>query len=265
MHEGERRHVTGRPHVDTGFVTLLAQDGVGGLQARRRSGEWIDVPPAEGTLAVNFGIASSAGPAAGSRRRPSRARQRPPALLHPLLLRAAGRCGDLAAALGRHRPFQPFLYGDHLWATTTRFVEFQGRRICASPGATPPPWGRRSATNAGRPRYPEYESRRLPLLRPAPRHRGHRDRPVRPGEIKVKIAACAICHSDIHFMEGAWGGDLPAVFGHEAAGVVESVGAGVTRVKPGDHVVVTLIRSCGHCHYCTQGNLVQCETKFTSI
>jgi len=86
---------------------------------------------------------------------------------------------------------------------------------------------------------------------------------VRPGEIKVKIAACAICHSDIHFMEGAWGGDLPAVYGHEAAGVVESVGAGVTRVKPGDHVVVTLIRSCGHCHYCTQGNLVQCDTKFT--
>ena len=40
-----------------------------------------------------------------------------------------------------------------------------------------------------------------------------------PGEIKVKIAACAICHSDIHFMEGAWGGDLPAVYGHEAAGV----------------------------------------------
>jgi len=83
-----------------------------------------------------------------------------------------------------------------------------------------------------------------------------------PGEIKVKVAACAICHSDIHFIEGAWGGDLPAVYGHEAAGVVDSVGADVTRVAPGDHVVVTLIRSCGHCHYCTQGNLVQCDTKF---
>ena len=68
-HEGERRHVTGRAHVDSGFVTLLAQDGVGGLQARRRSGDWIDVPPTEGSLAVNFGIVSSAGPAAGSRRR----------------------------------------------------------------------------------------------------------------------------------------------------------------------------------------------------
>ena len=83
-----------------------------------------------------------------------------------------------------------------------------------------------------------------------------------PGEIKVKVAACAVCHSDIHYIEGAWGGDLPAVYGHEAAGVVESVGAGVTRVAPGDHVVVTLIRSCGHCHYCTQGNLVQCDSKF---
>jgi S-(hydroxymethyl)glutathione dehydrogenase/alcohol dehydrogenase len=83
-----------------------------------------------------------------------------------------------------------------------------------------------------------------------------------PGEIKVRLAACAICHSDIHFIEGAWGGRLPAVYGHEAAGVVETVGAGVTRVKPGDHVVVTLIRSCGHCHYCAQGNLVQCEWTF---
>ena len=86
--------------------------------------------------------------------------------------------------------------------------------------------------------------------------------PPRPGEVKVKVAACAICHSDIHFIEGAWGGDLPAVYGHEAAGVVEAVGAGVTRVKPGDHVLATLIRSCGHCHYCSQGNLVQCEDKF---
>ena len=82
------------------------------------------------------------------------------------------------------------------------------------------------------------------------------------GEIKVKIAACAICHSDILFAEGGWGGDLPAVYGHEAAGVVETVGDGVTNVAPGDHVVVTLIRSCGHCHYCAQGAPVACETTF---
>ncbi len=48
-----------------------------------------------------------------------------------------------------------------------------------------------------------------------------------PGEIRVKMAACAICHSDIFFADGAWSGDLPAVYGHEAAGVVENVGDGV--------------------------------------
>jgi S-(hydroxymethyl)glutathione dehydrogenase / alcohol dehydrogenase len=83
-----------------------------------------------------------------------------------------------------------------------------------------------------------------------------------PGEVLVKLAACAICHSDIIFMDGGWGGDLPAVYGHEAAGVVESVGEGVDSMTPGDHVVVTLIRSCGHCHYCSQGASVACETTF---
>ena len=52
--------------------------------------------------------------------------------------------------------------------------------------------------------------------------------PAGPGEVTVDIKACAICHSDIFFIEGAWGGTLPAVYGHEAAGVVRSVGAGVT-------------------------------------
>jgi S-(hydroxymethyl)glutathione dehydrogenase / alcohol dehydrogenase len=83
-----------------------------------------------------------------------------------------------------------------------------------------------------------------------------------PGEIRVKISACAICHSDIHFMEGAWGGELPAVYGHEAAGTIEEMGEGVSGLEPGDHVVVTLIRSCGRCHYCTQGLPTLCDTKF---
>ncbi len=82
------------------------------------------------------------------------------------------------------------------------------------------------------------------------------------GEIKVKLAACAICHSDILYMDGAWGGVLPAVYGHEAAGVVEEVGPGVTGFDSGDHVVVTLIRSCGCCHFCSQGQPVMCETTF---
>ena len=82
------------------------------------------------------------------------------------------------------------------------------------------------------------------------------------GELKVKLSACAICHSDIHYMEGAWGGTLPAVYGHEAAGVVEEVGDGVTTVAPGDHVIVSLLRSCGQCHFCKRHETYMCEAKF---
>ena len=86
--------------------------------------------------------------------------------------------------------------------------------------------------------------------------------PPQTGELRVKLAACAICHSDIHYMEGAWGGRLPTVYGHEAAGMVAETGPGVGHVKPGDHVIVTLIRSCGHCFFCEQGMLNLCETEF---
>lgn len=79
------------------------------------------------------------------------------------------------------------------------------------------------------------------------------------GAVKVKISACAICHSDIIYADGAWGGTLPAVYGHEAAGVVEQIGPGVTHVSVGDHVVVTLLRSCGECHYCSMGHQSICE------
>src|SRR5918996_4783000 len=83
----------------------------------------------------------------------------------------------------------------------------------------------------------------------------------RAGEARVKIAACAICHSALLAMDGAWGGDLPAVYGHEAAGVVEEIGPGVARLEPGDHVVVTLLRSCGQCHFCMTGESQHCETR----
>ena len=83
-----------------------------------------------------------------------------------------------------------------------------------------------------------------------------------PGEVLIRTAACAICHSDIFYVDGAWGGDLPAVYGHEAAGVVEAVGEGVTRLKPGDHVVATLIRNCGFCPACAEGAPVFCEEVF---
>ncbi len=83
-----------------------------------------------------------------------------------------------------------------------------------------------------------------------------------PGEVLIRNAACAICHSDIFYIDGAWGGDLPAVYGHEAAGVVEAVGPGVTRLKAGDPVVATLIRNCGFCPACADGAPVFCEEVF---
>jgi Zn-dependent alcohol dehydrogenase len=86
--------------------------------------------------------------------------------------------------------------------------------------------------------------------------------PPSSGEVKVRIKACAICHSDIHFAEGAWGGELPAIYGHEAAGVVEQIGDGVRGVQVGDSVVVTLVRSCGECPCCAQGYYGSCETRF---
>lgn len=80
------------------------------------------------------------------------------------------------------------------------------------------------------------------------------------GQVEVKIAACAICHSDILYAEGAWGGTLPAVYGHEAAGKVTAVGEGVTNCQVGDTVLVTLIHSCGHCVSCAGGQPARCET-----
>ena len=80
------------------------------------------------------------------------------------------------------------------------------------------------------------------------------------GEVEVTLKACAICHSDISFAEGGWGGTLPAVYGHEAAGHVTSVGSGVRGVSVGDPVVVTLIRACGSCGSCASGKPVTCET-----
>jgi S-(hydroxymethyl)glutathione dehydrogenase/alcohol dehydrogenase len=79
------------------------------------------------------------------------------------------------------------------------------------------------------------------------------------GEVGVRIAACAICHSDVASVEGAWDGELPAVYGHEAAGVVEEVGSGVDGVQEGDRVVVTLVRFCGRCRMCLRGLPALCE------
>ena len=82
------------------------------------------------------------------------------------------------------------------------------------------------------------------------------------GEIEVTLDAVAICHSDISYAEGAWGGSLPAVYGHEAAGRVSAVGQGVTGLAVGDSVVVTLIRACGTCGSCAGGAPTLCETPY---
>lgn len=121
------RYLIGAPHTDSGFVTLLAQDSVGGLQARARDGRWIDVPPLEGTLVVNFGQVLerwSAGRIRATEHRvlgsgaerfsiPFFYEARADAVIAPLPLDPPG-C------------FAPFQYGDFLWKRVTSFVEFRG-------------------------------------------------------------------------------------------------------------------------------------------
>jgi S-(hydroxymethyl)glutathione dehydrogenase / alcohol dehydrogenase len=86
--------------------------------------------------------------------------------------------------------------------------------------------------------------------------------PPGKGEVKIRTAATAICHSDIHAIKGEHGDiKLPAVPGHEICGFVEEVGEGVTYVKPGDKVVASIIpEGCGHCYYCRVGLSNQCTT-----
>jgi S-(hydroxymethyl)glutathione dehydrogenase / alcohol dehydrogenase len=81
------------------------------------------------------------------------------------------------------------------------------------------------------------------------------------GEVLVKIAAAGLCHSDLHFMEAKYPHKCPTVLGHECAGVVEAVGAGVTYVAPGDHVIGCLSAYCGQCDYCLTGRLFLCSGK----
>ena len=87
---------------------------------------------------------------------------------------------------------------------------------------------------------------------------------ARENEVEVKLTACAICHSDILYMDGAWGGQLPAVYGHEASGVVTSCGDGVTNVRERDSVIVSLLRSCGECFFCQRQQWNLCEHSFAT-
>lgn len=80
-----------------------------------------------------------------------------------------------------------------------------------------------------------------------------------PGEMLIKIAAAGLCHSDLSVINGDRPREVPLALGHEAAGVVESIGSGVTRFEPGDHVVMVFIASCGHCVPCAEGRPALCE------
>lgn len=82
----------------------------------------------------------------------------------------------------------------------------------------------------------------------------------RTGEVLVRIAAAGVCHSDWHVITGALPYPLPVVSGHEGAGVVEAVGDGVTRVKPGDHIILSFAPGCDSCFYCLRDRPGLCET-----
>jgi alcohol dehydrogenase len=83
--------------------------------------------------------------------------------------------------------------------------------------------------------------------------------PPGPGEVLVKIAAAGLCHSDLSVIDGNRPRPMPMALGHEAAGVVEELGAGVDDLKPGDHVVMVFVPSCGHCLPCAEGRPALCE------
>ncbi|MFE6720498.1 S-(hydroxymethyl)mycothiol dehydrogenase [Streptomyces albidoflavus] len=79
-----------------------------------------------------------------------------------------------------------------------------------------------------------------------------------PGEAVVDIQACGVCHTDLHYREGGINDDFPFLLGHEAAGIVESVGEGVTEVAPGDYVILNWRAVCGQCRACKRGRPQYC-------
>ncbi|MFN8191398.1 MAG: S-(hydroxymethyl)mycothiol dehydrogenase [Nocardioidaceae bacterium] len=79
-----------------------------------------------------------------------------------------------------------------------------------------------------------------------------------PGEAVVKISACGVCHTDLHYREGGINDDFPFLLGHEASGIVESVGAGVTNIAPGDFVILNWRAVCGNCRACNRGEPWYC-------
>jgi S-(hydroxymethyl)glutathione dehydrogenase/alcohol dehydrogenase len=79
-----------------------------------------------------------------------------------------------------------------------------------------------------------------------------------PHEVLIRTVAAGVCHSDLHFIEGSYPTALPAVLGHESAGIVEQIGSEVRTVKVGDHVITCLSAFCGHCEFCLTGHMSLC-------
>src|ERR671923_108912 len=85
-----------------------------------------------------------------------------------------------------------------------------------------------------------------------------------PGEALVKVQACGVCHTDLHYREGGISDEFPFLLGHEAAGLVEAVGEGVTEVAPGDFVILNWRAVCGTCRACRRGRPWYCFATFNA-
>jgi len=137
-HGGRRREIVGEPHADFGFLTLLVQDRVGGLQARMPGGSWIDIPPVEGQIVVNFGKLLERW--TGERIRATEHRVLSsgqerfslPFFYEP-------RVDARIAPLPNAEPFTPFLYGDHVWSSRPRLRRLFGERRSGADETIPPP------------------------------------------------------------------------------------------------------------------------------
>jgi isopenicillin N synthase-like dioxygenase len=131
-------YMLGAPHVDSGFVTLLAQDGVAGLEVEDRDGRWIGVPPTEGTLVVNFGKLLerwTGGAVRATRHRvigTGRERFSVPFFYEPAVDAVVAPLGH-----GIGADFAPVTYGDHLWEATTQFIEQKGIAHLRKPRGLP--------------------------------------------------------------------------------------------------------------------------------
>ena len=84
-------------------------------------------------------------------------------------------------------------------------------------------------------------------------------RPLQADDVRVRVRASGLCHTDLEVIQGSLAYPMPIVLGHEGAGVVEEVGTGVTRVRPGDHVILSWNPHCGHCFYCERDLPILCE------